>query len=254
MKLYIFIIAMVLLPAPTSLAQTSCVTPPTCAEIGYTQTESECAGKEIVHCPFDLSVVFCPACDFSEYPLTECPTGGNCTNTTCDGTTKYKLNSCNSGYTMSGNTCVVDCSGYYSCGGDWQYCEGKTCPTDSSLCSKFCDSDYFPNECENEEDCDGVWRNGWCSGDCGGSSTIEYCSFDREAYCVDGCDQYDQYGSCCRCNYDSACDDESPYGTAFGLTYEGAELFLEDEEAVFGARCYIEGCDADGTYGIYCYY
>ena len=26
---------------------------------------------------------------------------------------------------MSGNTCVVDCSGYYSCGGDWQYCEGK---------------------------------------------------------------------------------------------------------------------------------
>ncbi|MBE6452444.1 MAG: hypothetical protein E7012_03020 [Alphaproteobacteria bacterium] len=48
MKLYIFIIAMVLLPISASLAQTSCVTPPSCSEMGYTQTESECAGKEIV--------------------------------------------------------------------------------------------------------------------------------------------------------------------------------------------------------------
>jgi len=284
----------------SALAQT-CTAAPSCEEMGYTQSASDCTGKISLRCPFDLSAYLCGAvgsCDFSDYPLSSCPTSGNCTNTTCDGTTKYKLNSCNSGYTMSGNaccdfsgypltscpeggicthktcgettkyyllscksgytksgnTCVSACSEYYECGGDWQYCTGTTCPTDSSLCSEYCDDDYFPNECGNEEDCDGVWRNGWCSGDCGGSSTIEYCSFDREAYCVDGCDQYDQYGSCCRCNYDSACDDESPYGTAFGLTYEGAELFLEDEEAVFDARCYIEGCDADGTYGIYCYY
>jgi len=53
MHRFIYIISIFLLSTSTSLAQTSCVTPPTCAEMGYTQTESECAGKEIVRCPFD---------------------------------------------------------------------------------------------------------------------------------------------------------------------------------------------------------
>jgi len=94
MKQYIFIITMILLPISASLAQTSCVTPPTCAEMGYTQTESECAGKEIVRCPFDLSVVFCPACDFSEYPLTECPANATCLEITCEDTTQYQFAQC----------------------------------------------------------------------------------------------------------------------------------------------------------------
>ncbi|MBE6451970.1 MAG: hypothetical protein E7012_00575 [Alphaproteobacteria bacterium] len=100
MKQYIFIITMILLPISASLAQTSCVTPPTCAEMGYTQTESECAGKEIVRCPFDLSVVFCPndGCDFSEYPLTECPANATCLEFTCGSTTQYQFAQCEIGY------------------------------------------------------------------------------------------------------------------------------------------------------------
>ena len=36
-----------------------CATPPSCAELGYTMTEADCAGKFTLKCPFDNSKIFC---------------------------------------------------------------------------------------------------------------------------------------------------------------------------------------------------
>ena len=262
------ITSIMILLSSSSLAQDSCMVRPSCADMGYTKSATDCEGKKAISCPFDTTAYYCPevgeSCDFSEYPLTECPTGGNCTefecggttqykldscqnsyeissdgltcnacnftnyplstcdangtcsnytcgnvtkykldscnsgynksgNTcvvacslsgypltscpangnctskTCSGTTKYKLNSCKSGYNKSGNTCVYACSGYYECGGDWQYCEGYTCSADSDMCSEYCVDDYFPYSCDSESLCDdawGVYRDGYCSESC----------------------------------------------------------------------------------------
>ena len=65
----------------------------------------------------------CTANSCSGYGLSTCPSHGNCSsctpvNTDCStGSTKYKLDSCESGYTKSGNTCIQvctaeTCSGY----------------------------------------------------------------------------------------------------------------------------------------------
>ena len=39
----------------------SCVKTPTCAELGYAQSESDCGGKTILKCPLDTSKVYCPS-------------------------------------------------------------------------------------------------------------------------------------------------------------------------------------------------
>ncbi len=52
----------------TANAQT-CVTPPSCEELGYTDTADKCDGDAMVKCPFDTSKVFCRA-----YPTTETKT------------------------------------------------------------------------------------------------------------------------------------------------------------------------------------
>ena len=63
----------------------------------------------------------CTAETCSGYGLSTCPSHGNCStctpvNTDCStGSTKYKLDSCESGYTKSGNACICTaetCSGY----------------------------------------------------------------------------------------------------------------------------------------------
>jgi hypothetical protein len=51
--------------------------------------------------PYTLNGTTCIDC--SGYPLTSCPVGGNCSS--CAN--KYKLNSCQSDYKQSGNTCVL---------------------------------------------------------------------------------------------------------------------------------------------------
>ncbi len=52
----------------------------------------------------------CEECDFTDFTLASCPTNGYCTSYYCEGsnTKKYKLTSCASGYSISGNTCVED--------------------------------------------------------------------------------------------------------------------------------------------------
>ncbi|MBE6452647.1 MAG: hypothetical protein E7012_04080 [Alphaproteobacteria bacterium] len=105
------ITSIMILLSSSSLAQESCMIRPSCANMGYTKSATDCVGKDFIRCPFDKSAYYCPeageSCDFSEYPLTECPTGGNCTEFECDGITQYKLNSCQNSYELSfdGLTC-----------------------------------------------------------------------------------------------------------------------------------------------------
>ena len=42
-----------------NVVQAQCVTPPTCAQLGYTKTASECSGHTFLKCPFDMSVGYC---------------------------------------------------------------------------------------------------------------------------------------------------------------------------------------------------
>lgn len=43
----------------TAAEDYTCATPPTCAELGYTNSASECNGKGMLYCPFDKAKVFC---------------------------------------------------------------------------------------------------------------------------------------------------------------------------------------------------
>ncbi|MBE6453246.1 MAG: hypothetical protein E7012_07160 [Alphaproteobacteria bacterium] len=137
MNKYVISVSILLLSASSSLAQDSCMVRPSCADMGYTKSATDCEGKKAIACPFDLSAYYCPevgeSCDFSEYPLPECPTNGNCTKLECGGATLYKLDSCQSGYVMkpdkaSCQSCGFEADWYYS---DWcpnnGYCEEVTC-------------------------------------------------------------------------------------------------------------------------------
>ena len=42
-----------------ALAAFDCVPPPSCADLGYTMTTSQCSGKVTLKCPFDLNAVWC---------------------------------------------------------------------------------------------------------------------------------------------------------------------------------------------------
>ncbi|MBS4773936.1 MAG: hypothetical protein KHX55_06655, partial [Proteobacteria bacterium] len=45
-------------------AQT-CSQAPSCSELGFTKTVSQCAGKNMIKCPFDTSLAYCedgPSC------------------------------------------------------------------------------------------------------------------------------------------------------------------------------------------------
>jgi len=98
-----------------SWAQDSCVDMLSCSDLGYTKTQADCKGKKYITCPFDTTAYYCPEvvenCDFSEYPLTECPNGGNCSDYECKGTTQFKLDSCQSGYEIAENSCSMITSG-----------------------------------------------------------------------------------------------------------------------------------------------
>ncbi len=126
----------------------------------------------------------CPS-GYSKSTTSECY---DTSKTEC-GTVCYKAKDCDT------------CSGYYDCGGSWQYCEGTTCPEDSSKCSVYCDSDYFSYSCASASVCSsngGIYRNGYCSKSCGTSGSSE----PSVSECEDpGCD-VNAYcsGSYCYCN------------------------------------------------------
>ncbi|MBQ9731594.1 MAG: hypothetical protein IJV97_00705 [Alphaproteobacteria bacterium] len=59
MKKLAILSPLVILMASTSLAQDSCIVRPSCADMGYTKTVSDCSGKTTLKCPFDLTKVSC---------------------------------------------------------------------------------------------------------------------------------------------------------------------------------------------------
>ena len=120
MKKYLFLsLAMaVALPAYAAL---DCATPPTCDELGYTQTETDCTGKFTLKCPFDETAVFCGGsnCAALGYTQTSCgtyyhseecpddPTKLKCTEMTAQekcAVLGFTATSCASGYYAS-STC-----------------------------------------------------------------------------------------------------------------------------------------------------
>ncbi len=65
MKKLAILSPLVILMASTSLAQDSCIVRPSCADMGYTKTVSDCSGKTTLKCPFDLTKVSCEDGDSS---------------------------------------------------------------------------------------------------------------------------------------------------------------------------------------------
>ena len=125
----------------------------------------------------------CVPCE-NKGTLTSCPTGANCTKEECSNL--YYITSCKTNYTLTNGTCVSKCAGYYSCGGSWQLCEGRTCPTDSSLCSTYCESDHFPYSCSSPSLCYGDYRSGYCSVECDDSSSSSGSSGSSGGDCPPG--------------------------------------------------------------------
>ena len=97
--------AVLLVTAAEASAQT-CTTAPSCSELGYTKSASQCSGKTILYCPFDKTKVFCEdgsSCDslgftdiVSECPgsYVKCPTDatkGKCDFEASPGDLKYSL-------------------------------------------------------------------------------------------------------------------------------------------------------------------
>ena len=104
--------------------------------------DSNC--EDYILCPFDTNYKACVSEDFcADYNLSSCPTGGNCTTCGKDNSLKYKLNSCNNGYTKSGNTCVVNsCPTGYSTA----YQSVANCGTTGSKGWTFSSSGYSGNK------------------------------------------------------------------------------------------------------------
>ncbi|MBE6452293.1 MAG: hypothetical protein E7012_02245 [Alphaproteobacteria bacterium] len=197
MNKYVISVSILLLSSSSSLAQDSCMVRPSCADMGYTKSATDCEGKKAISCPFDLSAYYCPevgeSCDFSEYPLTECPTGGNCTEFECGDIAQFKLNSCQNNYEIStdGTTCnACDFSDYTL----------ETCPSHGN-CTEFeCGGTikYKFNSCKT-----GYYRSG---NRCKACSSI--CIDDY--YCADPVSYDDQcgcYTDCCDNNYTTTCDE-----------------------------------------------
>ena len=73
----------------------SCVTPPTCASLGYNMTETDCKGHSFLKCPFNLNIGYC---DLGAGNKKSCSDGGysaikisgqNCTTVSYEELTCY---------------------------------------------------------------------------------------------------------------------------------------------------------------------
>ena len=96
-------------------------------------------------------------------------------------------------------------SGYYECGGRWQYCEGKTCSADSSKCSVYCENDMFPYSCNHSSQCEGAYRDGYCSVDTCYEDELVAWNADRSfvdcGYPWTGGEGYCEVGFKCCCEF-----------------------------------------------------
>ncbi len=140
-----------------------CATPPTCDDLGYTQSASDCAGQFMLKCPFSDEDFFCggdtPAgkCINEEYTLND---GANCD-------TYYKKETCshdNSYYKCTEMTaaekCIADGYKYTSC--SLGMTAGDTCPHSPlyMICyANFTQLDHCTTGYTEETACNGI-----CSG------------------------------------------------------------------------------------------
>ena len=136
-------------------AGVDCNTIPTCAEIGYTKTATDCEGKVMLRCPFDITndnAVFCADGELcsDEFNLDACPANGDCEE--CGG--KQKFNGCNSGYSLAdGNVCCSD--EYYNldnkpdnatveqCGNKYHFTGCSTGYTQDGSTTNCCSDEYY---------------------------------------------------------------------------------------------------------------
>lgn len=71
----ISLIAAALLSASLPALAQTCLKTPSCAELGYSKSTAECAGKTILKCPLDTSKVYCADTAATTETETECPSG-----------------------------------------------------------------------------------------------------------------------------------------------------------------------------------
>jgi len=167
MNKYVISVSILLLSS-SSLAQDSCMVRPSCADMGYTKSASDCEGKKAISCPFDTTLFYCPESGFSEYPLETCPDNGVCLELT-----QYKLDSCQNSYELSsdGLTCnacnftnyplsTCDANGTcsnYTCGNVTKY-KLDSCKSGYTMsgntCNPACDfGDYTLTTCPSKGTC-----------------------------------------------------------------------------------------------------
>ena len=129
-----------------------------CKEAGFTETSCPSGYITDRTCPYVSSYITCKENPCSGYSTCEC--GAAVGASICYSGSTAKYSACEN---------CDPCPGYYECGGSWQYCEGSVCSADSSRCSTYCSSDYFPYSCPSENACSsvgGIYRSGYCSKSC----------------------------------------------------------------------------------------
>jgi hypothetical protein len=91
---------------PFQASAETCSSLPSCSDLGFVYTATQCDedGLKKIKCPFG-NYYFCSKAACTGYTLTSCPANGNCSICASGTTIKYKLDSCQSGYEQSGNTC-----------------------------------------------------------------------------------------------------------------------------------------------------
>jgi hypothetical protein len=99
------ILSIALLTPFQAFAET-CSSLPNCNDLGFIYTATQCDedGLKKIKCPFG-NYYFCSKETCTGYTLTSCPANGNCSICASGTTIKYKLDSCQSGFEQSGNTC-----------------------------------------------------------------------------------------------------------------------------------------------------
>ena len=236
--------------------------PRACKETGFTQTQ--CSSGMVVDttCSYDANYKKCKCNPCSGYTYTYAQAtaqgyvaDGSCLScseakykrkenpclgyTTCECGGEIGSAVCYTGSTQKFKSCKTcdPCPGYYECGGTWQYCEGTTCSADSSKCSTYCESDYFPNKCSSASDCNGIYRNGYCSGSCSDSSGSDS-SGDSSSYGNTSCAK--TIG--CSCSELSSGRLKICFNTEYTCTPHGGSTYTVYESCGSSAIVYDNSC------------
>ena len=157
----------------SAYAAIDCSVRPSCADLGYTQTETDCAGKFILKCPFDETAVFCGGVDGAA----KCAAEGYTKNTSS------LVSACLIGYTEE--TCPYD-SSYTKCVAG--SCEdlGYTYTVPSSgntFCiigstAEYCPSDKTKYKCVESATATQCKNAGYTQSNCLTGCTTTTCPYD----------------------------------------------------------------------------